>query len=379
MTGTRTDDRNPAVTLPPAPPGLGSPSRRLTRRVRLGGVAALLLVSTLIGAAVLPVPYVAVRPGSVRPVTEQVLVEGAPSYPPASPISYTTVHVGGTTLLEALVGWLDDDVDVLPDERVRGTRSPSENRRYNAQLMDTSKLVAVTVALRHLGYDVPIRTTGTVVRDILDDTPAAAALRLDDVIVAVDGEPLDTPGEITTLLQVGGPGSEHILTVERPAGADRTTEVVIATIPSPDDPDRAIVGISAPEDRIVGFDFPIDVTIDSGNVGGPSAGLAFTLAVLDVLTPGEITGGRRVATTGTIALDGAVGQVGGAAQKAITVRDAGYDVFLVPREEEAEVRAAVGDDLTVLAVGTLAEALDALDSLGGNAGSLNGAGRTADP
>ena len=128
-----------------------------------------------------------------------------------------------------------------------------------------------------------------------------------------------------------------------------------------DDPERAIIGIRDLEERFVDFDFPIDVTIDSGNVGGPSAGLAFTLAVLDVLTPGELTGGHRVAVTGTMALDGTVGPVGGGAQKAITVRDGGYEAFLVPSDELEEVKAAVGDDLEVIAVDTLAEALEALD------------------
>ncbi len=154
--------------------------------------------------------------------------------------------------------------------------------------------------------------------------------------------------------------------------------MTLATIAAPDEPARAVIGI-APEDRVIGFDFPVDVTIDSGNVGGPSAGLAFTLAVLDVLTPGELTGGRRVAVTGTMSLDGTVGPVGGAAQKAITVRDAGYEVFLVPPDELDEVRTAVGDDLEVIAVGTLAAALDALDSLGGNARSLEGAGGAGGP
>jgi PDZ domain-containing protein len=344
------------------------------RQFRLIGVAAGLLVSTIVGAAVLPVPYVALKPGSARPVTEQVLVEGVPSYPPKESIAYTTVSVGGTTLIEALLGWLDDDVDVVPEEVIQGDRSAAENRRYNAQLMDTSKMFAITVALQHLGYDVPIRTTGTVVREIAPDSPAASVLQVDDVVVAVDGEPLDVPGEIVPLLQPGGPGASHTLTVERPAGSATTIDVVATTVAAPDDPQRAIVGIRAPEDRITSFEFPIDVTIDSGNVGGPSAGLAFTLAVLDVLTPGEITGGHRVAATGTMALDGTVGPVGGAAQKAVTVRDAGYEVFLVPSDELEEVRATVGDDLRVIAVDTLAEALDALDSLGGNAGSLAGTG-----
>ena len=164
-------------------------------------------------------PYVALRPGSVRPVTEQVLVEGAPSYPPEESIAYTTVNIGGTTLLEAFVGWLDDDVDVLPEDAVRGDRSAEENRRYNAQLMDTSKLIAITVALEHLGYEVDMRTTGMVVRTIADGSPAAEVLEVDDVIVAVDGEPVDNPGEIGGLLQPGGPGTTHALTVERPAGS----------------------------------------------------------------------------------------------------------------------------------------------------------------
>jgi len=375
MTSTDIGERPRDSSVPPPPPTAPARGRRIGR-VGLLAAAAGLLASTIVGAAVLPVPYVALRPGSARPVSDQILVEGAASYPPQESIAFTTVHVGGTTLLEAFVGWLDDDVDVVPEERVRGDRSAAENRRYNAQLMDTSKLVAITVALRQLGHTVSIRTSGAVVRRIVDGSPAASALQLDDVIVAVDGEPVDEPEEIGLLLQRGGIGAPHTLTVERPAGSTTRIDITLATTAAPDDPGRAVIGI-APEDRIVDFDFPIAVTIDSGNVGGPSAGLAFTLAVLDVLTPGELTGGRRVAVTGEMHLDGTVGPVGGAAQKAITVRDAGYEVFLVPTDELAEVQATVGDDLEVIAVDTLAQALEALDSLGGNAGSLVAAGGAA--
>jgi PDZ domain-containing protein len=341
-------------------------------------VAFGLLVSAVIGAAIVPVPYVAISPGSVRPVTEQVLVEGAPSYPPDESIAYTTVSVGSTTLLEAFAGWLDDDVDVLPEERIRGGRSADENRRYNAELMDTSKLTAIAVALEFLGMDVDIRTSGTVVRQIAEGSPATEVLELDDVIVAVDGAAVDQLDEIGTLLQPGGVGATHTLTIERPAGSTTHQDVQVTTVAAEDDPARAIIGI-APEDRIVDFHFPIDITIDSGTVGGPSAGLAFTLAVLDVLTPGELTGGHRVAVTGTMALDGTVGPVGGGAQKAITVRDGGYEVFLVPSDEVDEVREAVGDDLEVVAVDSLVEALQALDSLGGNAGALLAANTADNP
>ncbi len=361
--------------LPPAPIApaaiTAAVSGRPRRRRWIGfGVVAALLVSATIGAAVVPMPYIAVRPGSVRPVTEHVVVEGAPSYAPDHSIAYTTVGVGQTTMLEALVGWIDDDVDILPEERVRGSRSEDENRRYNAQLMDDSKLIAEAVALERLGEDVHITTTtGAIVRRFIEGSPAAAALELDDVIVAIDGNLVDVPGEVGDLLQPGGPGATHTLTVERPAGSDTHLEIAVSTIPADNDPTRAIIGIE-PQDRISDFDFPIDVTIDSGTVGGPSAGLAFTLAILDVLTPGELTGGHRVAVTGTMSLDGTVGPVGGGAQKAITVRDAGYEVFLVPSDEADEVREAVGDDLIVVPVDTLDEALLALGVLGGNVEEL---------
>lgn len=375
MTSTHTDARTGSPTLPPPPPAVARGRRRRAAgqaRLWVASIALVLLCSIIAGAAVLPVPYVALRPGTTRPVTEQVLVEGATSYPPEHSIAYTTVRVGGTSLLEAFAGWLDDDIDVVPEAVIRGDRTAEEARRYNAQLMDTSKLVAITVALEHLGHDVQVRTTGTVVRQIAPDSPADGVLELDDVIVAVDGRAVDEIDELRDLLQAGGPGAPHAVTVERPAGSATRIEVTLSTVAAPDDPGRAIIGI-APEERISDFDLPIQVTIDSGTVGGPSAGLAFTLAVLDVLSEGELTGGHRVAATGTMSLDGTVGPVGGGAQKAISVRDAGYEVFLVPSAELDEVTATVGDDLRVIAVDTLSQALDALGSLGGNAAALAGA------
>ncbi|MDQ2651337.1 MAG: PDZ domain-containing protein, partial [Actinomycetota bacterium] len=246
----------------------------------------------------------------------------------------------------------------------------------NQELMATSQAVATAVAARHLGYEVTVRSTGTIVRAIQDGTPAAEVLELDDVIVAVDGQPIDRAGRISELLAVGGVGAEHAITVERPAGTDQRVELRARTEGAEDDPARAILGFT-PEERVTGFDLPFTVNIATGDVGGPSAGLAFTLAVLDVLTPGELTGGKAIAVTGTMSLDGTVGPVGGGRQKAITVRNAGYEAFLVPSAEFEEVEQAVGDDLEVIAVDTLDEALDALASLGGNARSLRPEGAGA--
>ena len=125
------------------------------------------------------------------------------------------------------------------------------------------------------------------------------------------------------------------------------------------------------------FVFPFEVTIDTGDVGGPSAGLAFTLALIDDLTPGDLTGGADVAVTGTIQPDGSVGPIGGAGQKAAAVRRDGLDLFLVPSDDYEDAVEHAGDDLEVVAVDTIDEALDALGDHGGNVDDLPDVGESA--
>jgi PDZ domain-containing protein len=133
----------------------------------------------------------------------------------------------------------------------------------------------------------------------------------------------------------------------------------------PDDEQRAYLGVGLTT-KDLRFDFPFEVDVQSERIGGPSAGLAFTLEVIDQLTPGELTGGRNVATTGTIELDGSVGEVGGVAQKTMAVRESGADLFIVPSGELETARRFAGDDLHVVAADTLDEALAALAEVGGN-------------
>jgi PDZ domain-containing protein len=376
MTTTSTAlTRDPS--LPAAPDAAAAPgSGRRLRAVAIAALSLLLLFSFF--AAVVPLPYTAIEPGSATPVAGLVSVRDAPIYPPKSSVAFTTVTTTDATLLEMARGWFDDKVQIVRTSLLTGGTSKSENARYNAQLMDVSKATAETVALRRLGKPVTVITSGTVVRAIAKGSPASKGLQLDDVIVAVDGTPLDRYDEIRTLLQVGGPGATHLLTVERPPGSTTHVQVKVTTVADPADPHRAVIGI-VPEERLVDVKLPFPVSIDSGNVGGPSAGLAFTLAILDELTPGELTGGKRVAVTGTIDFNGVVGPVGGAVQKAIAVRKAGYEVFLVPPDEYQDVQATIGRDVKVISVGTLQQALDALKSLGGDVASLGPASTTTAP
>jgi PDZ domain-containing protein len=376
MTTTSTElTRTPSLLTDLDPP---DPRTRAERRWWLTAGAAAALSLTVFLAAVVQLPYLAYRPGGAQRV--EVAIDGAPNFPPEDGVAFTTVSTQRVTLLEALRGWIDDSIELSPT----GNESRAERQRYNAQLMDLSKVHATAVALTYLGYPVTLVTSGTVVRDFAEGSPANGPLEIDDVIVAVDGAPVDRTDALRALLQVGGPGTAHVVTVERPAGSATRVDVEVTTFAPEEDPTRAIIGIIG-EDRIVELDLPEgpdgrewDVTIDSGTVGGPSAGLAFALTIIDVLTPGELTGGHRVAVTGTMEIDGRVGPVGGGLQKSLAVRNAGYEAFLVPSDEHEAVEAAIGDDVEVIAVDTLQEALDALDSLGGNVASLEPAG-TPDP
>lgn len=321
-------------------------------------------MAVVIAALTITIPYYEFRPGSARPIAGLVEASDVETFPPDSDIAFTTVSLKRSTLATYLQAMLDDDIEIVEEDVVLGDRSPNENRQFNLQLMDTSKQDAIRVALVALGYDVPITISGIVVVRVQEGFGAEGVLSVGDTVVSIDGEELSLAGDIGRIMEPKRPGDVVTLGVEPPDRSEvRMVEVTLGS--TEDDPDRGLIGIELqPRDPVYEYPFPID--IDSGTVGGPSAGLAFSLGVIDVLTPGELTGGLRVAVTGTIDGLGNVGQVGGVAQKTAVVLDEGYDVFLVPSAEVDEVRERAGDNLQVIPVDTLEDALDALASLGGS-------------
>jgi Lon-like protease len=355
--------------LPPPPV---TPRRRRRGRIALG-VAALLLTAFLIGAAFVPLPYYLFKPGSVRDTEPLIAVSGAEVYPSDGSIGYTTVSLRQATLLGLAQGWLDDDIDVVPRDDVLSGRDVNENRELNLQLMTDSKQVATFVALSRLGYDVSMMV-GQAVSDVVSDSPADGLIEPGDVITAIDGEPFDDPDDLSRLLADEAPGDRVTVSLQTAPG--RSEDVELALGASTEDPSRAIIGVQVAPVAL-NFEFPFEVTIDTGDVGGPSAGLAFSLALIDDLTPGDLTGGAEVAVTGTIQPDGTVGPIGGAGQKAAAVRREGLDVFLVPTADYEDAVAHAGDDLEVVAVDTIDEALDALGEHGGNVDDLPAAGEFA--
>jgi PDZ domain-containing protein len=320
-------------------------------------VVSMVLTGAGVVARYVQLPYDTLAPGSARAVNSVIEVNGHATYPPRGKVFYTTVAVRErVNPYEALAGWLDPAVEVVPETQVRGTVPPDQFQRMNVEAMADSKSTAQVLALRELGYT--NLGVGAEVVEVQPGLPAAAALKPNDVIVAIDGKSVTNSSDAVTAIRAHAPGDTLRMQVKRGDGPAMDTEAVLGE----SDDHKPLLGVRL-STKIA---LPFEINIDSGRVVGPSAGLAYALELLDVLTPGELTGGSSVAATGELRTDGTVGAIGGVAQKAVTVRRAGIKVFLVPKENEAEARAHAGSGLEIRGVASFDEALKALSSLDGS-------------
>jgi PDZ domain-containing protein len=331
-------------------------------------VLVALAMAVAIAGLFIPMSYVIIEPGDATPVSGAVSVEGAPTYPSRGSLLFLTVSVsnGKPNFWRYLGASLDDDAEVISYRDYFGNTTPQQDRRRNVQAMDTSQEVATKVALEKLGYTVTESGTGARVLVVGKDAPAQGTLKPGDVITAVDGQPVTLVEQLGPDVRERTPGDPVALTIERRGDKDGVATVTVTTDAKPDEPNKgsAYLGIVA-ETRDLTFDFPVDVTIDPGPVSGPSAGLAFTLAIIDTMTPGSLTGGKKVAVTGEMLSDGTVGEIGGVGQKAVAADDAGAALMLVPRSEARAARTKAGS-MTVEGVRTLDDALAALGKVGGD-------------
>ncbi|MFZ0325205.1 MAG: PDZ domain-containing protein [Actinomycetes bacterium] len=315
--------------------------------------------------SVLPVPYVSLSPGPVfnalgdiqgKPV---VAVSGANTYPTSGQLDATTVYETGgpgsrLSLLDALRGWVDPAVAVVPSELLHPKDETQQDaEQQGAEQMSFSQQDAVAAALRYLGK--PVHRV-VQVQSVLSGSPADGVLKPADRILRVDGTRVHSPDQVRRLISSRKPGDAVTLTVVR---GDKRMTFDVTTEQSPDDPGRAVIGVIPAE----GYISPIDVKITLANVGGPSAGLVFALAVIDKLTPGSLVGDAPVAGTGTITADGKVGAIGGIEQKMHGARQEGAQFFLAPGDNCSDVVGAVPDGLQVVRVDTLKDAVTALESI----------------
>jgi PDZ domain-containing protein len=333
-------------------------------------IASVVVAVVLIATMFVTLPYYALAPGNARRVDNLIVAGKTRTYPPKGRVLLTTITLYKVNPLEALTGWLRDDVDVVKERTILPPdTNDQEYRQYNVEEMDDSKQTAIVVALRRLGYQVTERGDGALVERVLAEFPANGRLQPGEVIHQMDGRPVNLVADATAIIAAHHPGESVHLQVSQVDGSN-AHELDVPVAADPEQGNKPVLGVFL---RTHGrhFDKPFDVDIRSGSIGGPSAGLAFTLGLIDELTPGELTGGRKVAVTGTIEIDGRVGDVGGVAQKTAAVRAAGAEVFLVPAGEYDIAKRKAGRGIVVLKVTTLQEALDALASVGGDLAGLS--------
>lgn len=336
------------------------------RRTAVMAVVIAVVVIVVWRALTWQLDYFAFSPGSATPTSGLIDLEGSEAFPPEGDLYFTTVSSRTVTVLDWIGAQFDPAVELRSRDEVLGGRSNEERREQNQAAMLSSQDVAEVVALRHLGFDV-VDFVGAMVVAVGEDTAADGILEAGDVVIEADGTTITTQIELVEAVQALEPGAVLELAVRDPDGGE--PEVVTVTLGESED-GGALLGVSIVTDWERVADPPVDVEIDAGAVGGPSAGLAWTLTILDLLTPGELTGNNQVAVTGTMELDGTVGPIGGVVQKTYAVREQGIDVFIVPEPDAEAARSAAGDDVQIFGVENLDAALAALDEIGGNALAL---------
>ena len=331
--------------------------RRPPEPARRAGVLVWVTVTLLIlgaGAALYHPPYVVIAPGEAANAVEDITIEGIPVTDVNGKYLLTSVSVSQPSALRLLVAALHPEREVLALSAVipRGVEPGDFSRRQRAVFAE-SQMVAAVAAARSQGISVSVSGTGVGVADVLRDSPAADALRVGDVIVAVDGQPVTEAPDLSQIISSRPAGTSFSLTIER--GGQRI-ERQVTSRRLPQLSGGVGLGISI-ETRGLKADLPFTVSFAERNVGGPSAGLAYALAIADMLSERDYAAGRVIATTGTIEADGDVGPVGGVEQKAQAAEKAGAELFLVPGGEVEEAPTA---DVPVQGVESLEEALRAL-------------------
>jgi PDZ domain-containing protein len=331
-------------------------ARRLTPvRVAVAGLVLLAIAAALI---LLPSDSYILLPDKARAVEPLVEVEGERPSRDGGGIYFVAVDVRKASLLEKVFPGIHEGATLVPGSQLLPP-GVSEKARREGELraMARSQQVAAAVALRKLGYPVKTTNVGVVVDALVTQSPAIGKLRPNDVIVAVDGKPVHTRSDLLRIVGRHKPGEQVQVEVQR--GKERTT-VELTTAEDPNEPGRAVIGVFI--EQAASIHLPLDVQIDLGNVGGPSAGLAFALDVMEELGR-DVDGGQRIAATGEIELDGTVVPVGGVKQKTIAVRRSGIDVFLVPAgDNAAEARRHAGG-MRIVPVKTFQQALQSLETL----------------
>ncbi|TNC21454.1 PDZ domain-containing protein [Amycolatopsis alkalitolerans] len=335
--------------------------KRLTRRGWTVVLSALLAIAFGLIGAFVRVPYVAIGPGPTFDTLGQsggttvVQISGHQTYPTSGELRMTTVSLNDqVTLFGALGLWASGRYALAPrEEYFTPGESDQQVQRENVKEFQDSQSNAEVAALRHLGFPIKV-----LVQQVVSGSPADKVLAAGDRLLNVNGKPIAQEDDVRAALVGTKPGQTIQITFQHGTDAPRTSPLTLAANPDP----KAAQGFMGlqPIDRA---DVPFDVKVSLEDVGGPSAGLMFALAMIDRLTPGDLVAGEHVAGTGEIDEKGNVGPIGGISFKLVGAREAGATIFLTPEKNCAEAKAADPDGLRLVKVTNLDSALTALDDV----------------
>jgi PDZ domain-containing protein len=328
--------------------------------MRLIGAGLLLLAAVAVALILIPSNQYILLPDPAHPVSGLVKVPAGKARRDANGggIYFVDVFERKATLIEQFFPSLRDGATLVPAQAIIPCGATAQQQReIDQRMMKQSQQVAAYVALKALGYPVPSSYTGVQIDSVGCDGPAKGKLQATDVLVAVDGKPVRTIPKLRAVMRTHEPGDVVRLTVRGPEGQ---RIVSVKTVADPSDRTRALIGILPQQAFQARLPFP--VRINSGSVGGPSAGLAFTLDLMEKLGR-DVDRGYRVAATGTINPDGSVGPIGGVKQKTIGARRAHVDVFLVPAGDNAQEARRYAKGLKIVPVESFRQALRALATL----------------
>lgn len=338
--------------------------------------STLVLIALLCAGVLIKVPYAEMSPGPTVNTLGEVggdpvlQITGRKTYKTSGHLNMTTVRVTGAdynmNLVEAVYGWLGHDSLVVPhDTLYPDGKTEQQSTQENAEEFSQSQESAKVAALTELGIPVSSRV---VVSTVIKDSPSQGKLHAGDVIKAVDGTAVKQPEDVAKLVTRHKPGQDVTFTVipaKTAAAAEKagkepegTEKITLTTEKAPKE-NRAIVGIQAGTDHT----FPFEINIKLADVGGPSAGLMFSLGIIDKLTPGQLTGGKFVAGTGTIDDKGKVGPIGGINMKLVGARNAGARYFLTPTDNCKSAASDTPDGLTLVRVKTIDDAKKSLEKI----------------
>jgi PDZ domain-containing protein len=323
--------------------------------------ALMILPLLLVTVSLMPLNYGLKAPGYTAPAESMIQVPVAYRHSSRGSLMLTSVIPQAPILIaEWLYAHLDRSVQLVPEEEiVPPDQTIQSQAEQGHRTLISSQTIAIVKGLRLAGYEVPETSEGVVVLSVLPDSPVSLVLTSGDLITRVDGQSIDSLTGLQELLRTKKEGEVLQLTILR---SQQEWEVNVATLPPSQAGGPARIGIGA-ENYITGYSLPFPVTISSGKmIGGPSAGLMFTLAVYNLVTPGDVTQGWRIAGTGTIDLDGKVGPIGSVQQKVVAAERAGAEYFLAPAQNYQDALTAAGK-IKVIKVASAEEAINFLRGL----------------